>query len=126
MDSGASHYLTSNRNHLINSSPYLGKESMLLGNGKSTSIFHISLRNIGCGKLMFNRNNLYHAPQLVKNLIFVRQMCIDNNISIEYFPNSFYVKELTQRKVLLKEGVDNGLYNFPFQSLIDAIITPIT
>lgn len=52
--------------------------------------------------------DLFHVPQLTKNLILVKKLCSDNNVSIEFFPNSFSVKDLANGMPILEEGVKDG------------------
>lgn len=40
----------------------------------------------------------------------VRKLCSDNNVSNDFFPNQFYVKELVKGTTLLARGVGDGLY----------------
>lgn len=85
MDSGVNNHLTSNGNNLVHVIPYSGPEGVLLGNGKSTFISHIGYGNLTSANLLFKLNKLLHVPQLTKNLIFIRQMCIDNHVLMGFF-----------------------------------------
>lgn len=38
--------------------------------------------------------NVLHAPRLIKNLVSVRRLTIDNNVTVEFDPFGFYVKDL--------------------------------
>lgn len=38
-------------------------------------------------------NNALHAPKLIKNLVYVWKFTIDNDISIEFDPSYFFVKD---------------------------------
>lgn len=72
----------------------------MLGNGSRVFIanFGESASIIGFKNLKLC--NVLHVPQLVKNLISVKRLCIDNNVVMEFFPNSFYVKDVVYGHVL--------------------------
>lgn len=85
MDSGTSHHLTSNSINLTQSTPYSVHKDVLLENDKSTSISHIGWTNVIGGHLLLKLNNMLHVLQLAKDIIYVRQMCINNLVLIEIF-----------------------------------------
>lgn len=89
IDSGFSHHLNASHDNLKNHAPYIGNESMMLGNENFVSIFHIGQGKVETRNLFFERNNLLHVSLLAKNLISVQQICIDNYVSVELFPDSF-------------------------------------
>lgn len=74
---------------------YLGQEAMLLGNGHSTSISYIEQGSIGCENLKFKLQIYCMFLNLKKNPILVRQMCVDNSVSVEFFPNFIYTKDMS-------------------------------
>jgi hypothetical protein len=47
-------------------------------------------------------NNVLVSPQIIKNLIFVRQFTIDNNCSVEFDPASCSVKVLSSRTEIVR------------------------
>jgi hypothetical protein len=58
------------------------------------SIYNVSI--IGCGNALLNKhrspltqNNVLHVTKIIKNLIFVRKLTIDNDVSVEFDPFSF-------------------------------------
>lgn len=40
-------------------------------------------------------------------------LCLENNVVVESSPNSFYVKDIVEKKVLLVGGIEQGLYKLP-------------
>lgn len=82
----------------------------MLGNGNSIPIGHI-----GIG-LNLKLNNLLHVPNLAKNSISIKQLCIDNSVYAEFHSIAFYAKDLSKRTILLEGGVNNGLSQL--QSLV--------
>ena len=84
-DSGATSHMTSRSDSLshFTSPRYPTPTSIVVGNGSllpvtstGTTVIHPSLR----------LNNVLVSPQLIKNLISVRQFTIDNNCSVEFDP----------------------------------------
>lgn len=47
-------------------------------------------------------NQVLYVPNLIKNLLSVRCLTTDNNVSIEFDPNGFLVKDLQNRMPLLR------------------------
>jgi len=50
------------------------------------------------------------SPQLIKNLIYVRQFTIDNNCSVEFDPTGCSVKDLLSRNVIVRCNSSGPLY----------------
>lgn len=42
----------------------------------------------------FRLNNVYHVPNIIKNLISIRKFTLDNQVSVEFDPFGFVVKDL--------------------------------
>ena len=113
LDSGASHHLTQSVGNLTSSSPYTGIDKVTIGNGK-----HLSISNTGSHRLLFDSRSfhlkkVFHVPFISANLISVAKFCSDNNALIEFWSNSFFVKDLHTKKVLAQGQLENGLYRFP-------------
>jgi len=113
LDSGASHHLTQNKGNLNNSAPYTGTKRVTVGNGK-----HLSISNTGSHRLVSNSHSfqlrkVFHVPFISANLISVAKFCSDNNALIEFRSNSFVVKDLHTKKVLVRGRLENELYKFP-------------
>lgn len=77
MDLGTNHHLISDQNNLSNAIPYLGHEQV---KGKSISISHVENSLNQFGTLILNLNNILHVPNLTKNLITTKQLCVDNSV----------------------------------------------
>nr|GEY50778.1 ribonuclease H-like domain-containing protein [Tanacetum cinerariifolium] len=110
MDTGASSHLnshTSNLNTIYNKCLY---PSVCVGDGKSipvTNTGHIILPT-------FNRplhlHNVLVTPNIIKNLIFVRQFTRDNNCTVEFDAFGFSVKDFLTRHILLRCDSSGDLY----------------
>ena len=69
--------------------------------------------------------NVLHAPHIIKNLLYVRRFTTDNNISVEFDPFGFDVKDFQTRTPLLRCNSSGDLYPFTLQSS-SQVTTPST
>nr|GEU44975.1 putative reverse transcriptase domain-containing protein [Tanacetum cinerariifolium] len=110
MDTCASSHLnssTSNLSTIFNSCMY---PSVLVGDGKSipvTNTGHSTLRTPHC---TIHLNNVLITPNIVKNLISVRQFVRDNKCTIEFDEFGFSVKDFWTRQILLRCDSTSDLY----------------
>lgn len=65
---------------LQDSSPYTGKDFVLVGNEDALSITHTSSLHPTLGSRLFNLNNGLHVHSLKKNIFFAFQFTKDNSI----------------------------------------------
>lgn len=101
VDSGAFHHITSDLQNLSMHSEYGENEDMLVGNGKNVPITHIGSNMLNSSYYTFKLNDVLYASHTKKNLLFVSQLCKENNTSIEFFPHMFLMKELSMRASLV-------------------------
>lgn len=80
---------------------YSGDTSVTLGNGTTTPITHIGYAHLSSEFNALRLKNLLRVPQLEKNLILMKKLCEDNNVSVEFFPNTFCVKDLDSKIIIL-------------------------
>lgn len=110
MDTGASSHLnshTSNLNTVYNKCLY---PSVCVGDGKT-----IPVTNTGNSILpTLNRplylHNVLVTPNIIKNLISVRQLTRDNNCTVEFDAYGFSVKDFLTRHILLRCDSSGDLY----------------
>ncbi|GKC13425.1 hypothetical protein Tco_1010207 [Tanacetum coccineum] len=110
MDTGASSHLnshTSNLNIIYNKCLY---PSVCVGDGKT-----IPITNIGHSILpTLNRplylHNILVTPNIIKNLISVRQFTRDNNCNVEFDVFGFSMKNFLIRHILLRCDSSGDLY----------------
>jgi histone deacetylase 1/2 len=57
-----------------------------------------------------------HVPQATKSLLSTSRLARDNHAFVEYWPNSFFVKDQDTREVLLQGRCVDGLYPLPSSS----------
>ena len=111
-NSGASHHMTPNSTNLQDSSDYTGSYLVLVGNGSSLCIKHISnsIFQSSSNSQSFKLNKLLHVPQITKNLLNISQFASDNSAFFEFHPNCCFVKSQRSKETLLQGKIRNGLY----------------
>jgi hypothetical protein len=126
-DSGASSHMTSTPHSLSQtfSQRYPAPSSIIVGNG-----FMISVTATGSTELphSLRLNNILISPQIIKNLISVRQFTTDNNYSVEFDPAGCSVKDLNSRNVIVRCNSSGPLYPLrldPAHSLVAKGSSPL-
>ena len=111
-DSGASSHVAANPG-IVTPTPSSFPTSIVVGNGATLPVV-----GTGCSTLPgpFRLNNVLLAPGVIKNLLSVRQFTTDNQVSIEFDPSGFSVKDLRTRNVLLRCDSLGPLYTLQLPS----------
>ncbi|GJZ96554.1 ribonuclease H-like domain-containing protein [Tanacetum coccineum] len=110
IDTGASSYLNSNATNLstlFNSCMY---PSVLVGDGKSIPVTNTGHSTLPTPYRPLHLNNVLITPNIVKNLISVRQFVRDNKCTIEFDEFGFSVKDYWTRQILLRCDSMGDLY----------------
>ncbi|XP_021760551.1 uncharacterized protein LOC110725371 [Chenopodium quinoa] len=108
MDTGATSHMTSNQGTLSSYFNLSNHHNIIVGNGSG-----IPIHGHGQASLPpFTLNNVLHAPNLIKNLIFVRKLTSDNFVSIEFDPFGFSVKDLRTGTTRMRCDSSGELYPF--------------
>lgn len=55
-------------------------------------------------------NDVLHAPKLIKNLVYVRRFTLDNNMTVEFDPFGFFVKDIQTGMPLMRCDSTGDLY----------------
>ncbi|KAL4354390.1 hypothetical protein GQ457_06G018340 [Hibiscus cannabinus] len=111
-DSGAIAHLTPDLGKFHSSLPYTGSGKITVANGMAVPISHIGNSSLSTNSRSLFLSNLLHVPCVNKNLPPVSRFTKDNNVSMEFFPNSCIVKDLETQQVMLRGSESNGLYKF--------------
>lgn len=82
----------------------------MIDNGHFVLITQSGSTTLHINDHMFILNPLFYVPSLANNLISVKKLCFDNNVIMAILPNSFIIKDLSVRILILEGGVDHGLY----------------
>ncbi|KAJ9560019.1 hypothetical protein OSB04_005179 [Centaurea solstitialis] len=111
MDSGASHHLTSCPTTLSSISEYGGPDEVTLGDGTGLSISHIGSTKLSSKTKLLNLPDILCVPNMRTNLISVAKLCRTNNVSVEFFPFHFFVKDLkTGAPIMRGENINDVYY----------------
>ena len=113
VDSGASHHITSDLQNLSIHNNYGGTEDIIIGDGKGIPITHTGSTLLNSPTTTFTLDDVLCAPYIKRNLISVSQFCKQNNTSIEFFPNSFLVKDLSTGASLVQGQSKDNVYEWP-------------
>jgi hypothetical protein len=90
-DTGATHHVTSEHQHLILSSEdYTGQDKIRVGDGSGLPITHIGSALLTLTRLRYNLTQiLLLVPFICKNLLSVQQFSRDNDVFFEFHPSFF-------------------------------------
>ncbi|XP_074318806.1 uncharacterized protein LOC141655637 [Silene latifolia] len=110
MDTGASSHMTASNGKLSSYSNLSNNRHIVVGNGNMIPI-------VGCGTMTLpyphqslTLKNILHVPNIIKNLVSVRQFTTDNNVSVEFDPFGFTVKDLKTGTPILRSHSRGDLY----------------
>ncbi|KAL4295800.1 hypothetical protein GQ457_12G006140 [Hibiscus cannabinus] len=117
-NSGATAHLTPDAGMLHNFVPYVGAGKISVANGESIPISHVGNSMLSSNSRSLVLTNLLHVPFVKKNMLSVSKFTKDNNVSIEFFPDSCVVKDLQTRRVMLQGVESSGLYKLSSSSLL--------
>ncbi|KAF5482597.1 hypothetical protein F2P56_003155 [Juglans regia] len=124
-DSAATHHFTADLAYLnLDSTPYQGSDQVSIGDGSTLPIQHSGSAHLHSPSGKFILHNLLHVPSISRNLLSVRQFCLDNHVYFEFHSHFFLVKDSATQAVRLKGLVEDGLYTLP--STITASQSPST
>ncbi|GJR93546.1 ribonuclease H-like domain-containing protein [Tanacetum coccineum] len=122
MDTGASSHLnssTSNLSTIFNSCMY---PSVLVGDGNSIPVTNTGHSTLATPYRPLHLNNVLITPNIVKNLISVRQFVRDNKCTIEFDEFGFSVKDFWTRQILLRCDSTGDLYPVTSPSYPQALL----
>ncbi|GJR82824.1 ribonuclease H-like domain-containing protein [Tanacetum coccineum] len=94
MDTGATSHLASDTSKLTSVSNKSIISSILVGNGNSIPVTNTRHSMLPTLNRPLHLHNVLVTPNIIKNLISVRQFTRDNSCSIEFDPFGFTVKDL--------------------------------
>ena len=97
----------------VRADAYDGPDQIKVGNGQGLCV--TGTATLPSSNHKFRFSSLLHVPQIKKNLISVNKFTRDNGVFVEFHPNSFFVKDLRSRKLLLQGR--NGLYPWPIANI---------
>ena len=100
-DSGTTHHITSDLNNLALHQPYNGGEDIIIADGSSLPVTHSGSLSLPSLTRDLALKNVLCVPDIYKNLISVYRLYNANQVSVEFFPACFQVKDLSTGAPLL-------------------------
>lgn len=111
MDSGVTAHLHADTGILKSFSNKCNLSSVLVGDGSRIPITHFGHTTLTQNPFRtLSLKNVLITPQIIKNLIFVRQFTHDNKCTIEFDEFGFSVKDFRTRQILLRCDSTGDLY----------------
>ncbi|GJZ11948.1 ribonuclease H-like domain-containing protein [Tanacetum coccineum] len=110
MDTGASSHLNFNASNLSTIFDKRLFPSVHVGDGKSIPVTNTGHSIIPSHHRPLHLHNVLVTPNIIKNLISVRQFTRDNNCTIEFDAFGFSVKDYLTRHILLRCDSSSDLY----------------
>jgi hypothetical protein len=121
-DSGATDHITGELEKLHVRDRYNGNEQIHTASGSVMDIHHIGHSVIHTPTHDFHLKNIMHVPQATKSLLSTSRLARDNHAFVEYWPNSFIIKDRDTRDVLLQDRCVDGLYPLPSSSTLLLVV----
>lgn len=109
----ATHLVTTDSQGFHEHEAYHGTDEISLGDGNKISITHTGTINLKSSNYPFQLPHAICATQIKQKLIFVSLFFQDNLTSVEFFPSSFSVKDLSTGALLVRRRTRNRLYEWP-------------
>lgn len=113
LDSGASHHVTNDLANLSFSKEVSEPDHLFVADGKPLSIMNNGNTHIFTPSKTLALHDVLHVPNITQNLVSVSQLCQTNDVSIEFFPWHFEIKDLRTGRMLLRGRNEDNLYKLP-------------
>ena len=113
LDSGETHYITSDLQNLSLHQPYDGGETVIIADRSNKSITHTGSTILPSYTKSLQLYDVLCVPNIHKNLLSVHGLCNTNQVSVEFFPSSFQVKDLSTGTQLIQGKTKGKLYEWP-------------
>lgn len=112
MDFGASHHVVFDFHNLSLQFYYDGLDEIAVGNGKTFPKTHTGITTLTDPSHYFPLTSVLCVPYMKCHLLSVSKIFEQNNVSIEFLPTCFFVKDLWTRKELLQGPIYGGIYEW--------------
>jgi histone deacetylase 1/2 len=116
IDSGATDHITGELENLHVRDHYNGNEQIHTASGSGMDIHHVGHSVFHTHTHDLHLNNILYVPKATKSILSTSRLARDNHAFVEYWPNSFFVKDQDTIEVLLQGRCVDGLYPLPSSS----------
>ncbi|KAG7599937.1 Ribonuclease H-like superfamily [Arabidopsis suecica] len=111
MDTAATNHITAEQGTLHSVFNSSIAPSVLVGNGSLAPVTKTGHGTISSPSRSLALKNVLVCPTIIKNLVSVRRFVTDNHCSVEFDPFGFSVKDLLNKKTLLRCDSPGPLYS---------------
>lgn len=87
----------------------------MVADGSTVPIHQTGFKSLSTLSRPLALQNVLFVPNIHKNPISVYRLCNANRVSVEFFPQSFQLKDLTMGDQLLSRKAKNELYECPMK-----------
>jgi transposase InsO family protein len=115
-DSGANAHLTADLENLTIQQPFIGKDTVAVGNGSGLQIQNTGSTLLHTPQSKFLLTCVLHCPNVAANLLSINRFCIDNDCFFILTGSNFFIKDNQTGKTLLDGPSINGLYPIKLQN----------
>lgn len=125
-DAGTSHHVTSDHSSLHTLLECEGPDVIVFRKGTTLPISHTGHTNLTTHTRPLTLSNVFYVPPLRNNLISVAKLSKSNQVSVEFFPYHFLVKDLHTRAHLMRRiNVNDFYYPPPLCTLLQNLTQPL-
>ncbi|KAH7670249.1 RNA-directed DNA polymerase protein [Dioscorea alata] len=104
-DTGATDHITHDLERLTTRERYTGGDHVQVANRTGLSIAHVGNSSITGYNCLLYLNHILHVPKINRHLLSVRKLAADNIAFVEFYPNTFFVKDQVTKNIFSKAGV---------------------
>ena len=110
MDTGATSHMTSSQGNILSYFNLSKPDGIIVRNGHSIPICGYGDANLPSPHPPLALKKVLHAPKLIKNLVSVRKFTTDNNVTVEFDPFGFSVKDFRTGTPIMRCESQGALY----------------
>jgi hypothetical protein len=90
--------------------PSSSPSSIIVGNGATLPVHYTRTVSFPTNTGSLHLNNVLISPSLIKNLVSVRALTRDNNVSVEFDNFGLSIKDLRTKTIILRSESSGDLY----------------
>ena len=109
-DSGATAHVTNSPQHLHQSQPYYGSDTVMVGDSSYLPITHTGSSSIATTSGNLPLSDVLVCPGIAKSLLSVSKATKDYPCSFKFDDNGVRVKDKHTKRLMIKGRNINGLY----------------
>ncbi|XP_050137264.1 uncharacterized protein LOC126613724 [Malus sylvestris] len=120
LDTGVTHHMTADLDHLTLITPFEGTDRITVGNGEGLPVANTGLGSLLTSSKPLTLQMVLHVPQLAVSLLSVYRLCKDNHCYVILDEFGFWVQDKATKKILLRgRSSSSGLYYIPQQQFFN-------